>query len=162
MHANDSHLSDLQELKDTLKHLSNSGIAGSRGMGSDDIATRANVAAALAASGISPGLTLDSEAGHLGMSGMAAPFGDLTQPLASTDLDLSLTYDKAVDANANSAHSSKAVLAALRALQGKIRRLENERDNLTSNCISLKEKIKLVRLVTCIAHLTQHKFIFSG
>jgi hypothetical protein len=140
LRGNDSHLSDLQELKDTLRNLNASGIANIYRVQSDDTETRATVAAALAASGLSPRSAMDASSNE-----MAAPFGDTTTAVVHTDLDASLGYDKALTGTNAGAHSSKAVLSALRALQAKIRRLEGERDTLSHRCIKLNEKIKLVR-----------------
>ena len=60
------------------------------------------------------------------------------------DLDLDSSYRSATSANSTSVNtsSSKAVLAALRALQDKIRRLESERSQALDEATDLRQKIK--------------------
>jgi hypothetical protein len=66
------------------------------------------------------------------------------------DLDVGMDYTNgAMLSNSQSlgstvpgAHSSKAVLSALRALQEKIRRLESERGDLLDECVGLKSQLR--------------------
>ena len=141
----DPHVADLQELKDTLRNLSSSNASQQHyARQSEDTGTR--VAAALAASGI----TMDVDSHNVSTNGHA-------MNLTAADLDTSQLSDfpiegttTAMEASLTSAHSSKAVLAALRALQGKIRRLEQERNTITSHCMQLKQKMRVVRPFICL------------
>jgi len=81
------------------------------------------------------------------MSRNLGSFGDLSSA-EMADFDgtpLNRSFNSAISNNSGtsaSASSSKAVLAALRALQDKIRRLEAERAQATEECSQLRQQMK--------------------
>lgn len=66
---------------------------------------------------------------------------DNTSDFADAGIDVDKSFSSAIS-NSSTATSSKAVLAALRALQDKIRRLESERSQSLEECTQLRHQLK--------------------
>lgn len=84
--------------------------------------------------------------------------GDILGAMDEQENPLNRSYNSAISnstANNASASSSKAVLAALRALQDKIRRLETERAQALDECAQLRHQMKQQEIET--EHLRQRE-----